>query len=265
MRKTPLLLIIEYLYLKPTQEGFEKIKILLEHGANIHAIDPLGGGCLHIAFQARFLRLKREYGWEEAGFWNIVGHLIEKGADIYASDCWGGYGSSVTETAFAFYGGKMWLRTLDACPYTPNAYEVLVEDHQRYHERRCHILPSSHQKGEVIRKKSCQWTCDISAGDEKSHHSHDVSGSGNHSRPLPQGKITVDLHQDCEWLIWKHIDIESVRKSDDGGRSVIQEWYWEQDSDYVMDWETSEDRKDDVDEDDERDASGGEDEEYPII
>lgn len=252
----------------PTQTEFEVVKILLEHGADIHAIDSFGAGCLHIAFGARLQRIKRKYGREEAGFWNIVGHLIEKGADIYAVGyyaCCGACACSVTETAFAFRGGKMWLRTLDACPYTPNAYEVLVEDHQRYHERRCHILPSSHQKGEAVRKESCQWTCDISAGNEKSHYSHGVSESGNHSRSLPQGKITVELHQDCEWLIWEHIDIESVRKSDDGGRSVIQEWYWEQDSDYVMDWETSEDRKDDVDEDDERDASGGEDEEYPII
>lgn len=88
-----------------------------------------GRGCLHIAFEARLSGPKPGWGWER-NFWAIINHLIEKAADIYLVSI---ILLNVTETAFTTDEGKLWLRTLDACPHIPNALEVLLEDHKRYH------------------------------------------------------------------------------------------------------------------------------------
>lgn len=98
-------------------DGYSRdvIALLLQRGANVHAVDTYGRSCLHLVIRGTkgLNRLEEEFA--------ALVLLVRSGADVRAEDDWG---RSVSETAYqglsvdsGSYPGDLWDSVLAACGY----------------------------------------------------------------------------------------------------------------------------------------------------
>ena len=133
------------------------------------------------------------------------------------------YGISPTTQALAEGFGTLWFRALAECSLHYDLTSVLAQDHAMWH--RWKENESSH--GNNQHKKRYGRRAITEYGDESNSTSYPFTNSVDHGY-RSSNSSPMQLYQcadaDCEWHVWKYLEILSTRPSSTACGKAIIDW-----------------------------------------